>query len=147
MREAVGNLWDYHKAGWWVAITTNGSVRRDRYAVMGRGVAREAAVMFPLLQKQLGESITLYGIHVRAFHRERLFAFPVKFRWAEVARITLIEASAFELVKMITDMGLSNVAMVRPGCGNGRLSWAELVKPTICSILDDRFLVVEKGDA
>lgn len=37
MKEAVGNLWDFHEQGKWIVITTNGSVNMAGYAVMGRG--------------------------------------------------------------------------------------------------------------
>ena len=51
MIETSGNLWHFHTQGRWVVTTTNGSVRKDGCAVMGRGVAREAAA------KLLGRSL------------------------------------------------------------------------------------------
>ncbi len=147
MREVEGDLWDFHGIGAWVAITTNGAVRKDGGCVMGRGVAKEAAQRFPWLPTQLGERIRDAGNRVHRFSPIRLFTFPVKHHWREPADLVLIEQSARELLGFIEDPGIApavqRIYMVRPGCGNGQLQW-EAVKPRIASILDDRFIIVER---
>ena len=45
MIEIHGNLWQLPAT--WRGITTNGFVRKNGTAVMGRGCAREAATRFP----------------------------------------------------------------------------------------------------
>jgi hypothetical protein len=153
VHEIVGNLWDFHDQGHWIAITTNVSVRRDGRAVMGRGVAREAARRYPELQAFLGKVILRSGGRVWPLVRWRIFTYPVKWRWHERADLNLIELSACELVSKVNGMqrqklgGLGvdpdeKVYLVRPGCGNGGLTWA-VVKPVIAPILDDRFVVVD----
>lgn len=58
MREAFGDLWDFHAAPNAVAcITTNGYVNGRGECVMGRGVARQAKARFPGIAKQLGTLI------------------------------------------------------------------------------------------
>ena len=52
MIEVVGNLWTY--AADFRAITTNGTVKFDGRAVMGRGCAREATQRYPKIARQLG---------------------------------------------------------------------------------------------
>lgn len=38
MREINGsNIWDFYNKGFWIAITTNGTVKKNGEAVMGRG--------------------------------------------------------------------------------------------------------------
>lgn len=143
MREIVGNLWTFHTQGRWVVVTTNGSVRKDGCAVMGRGVALEAARKFPELPQQLGRSVKAFGNRVYSWPEYRVFTFPVKYRWHERADLSLVEQSAKELTDRIAGFRLSRVYMVRPGCGNGRLAW-ETVKPVLAPLLDDRFIVVEK---
>lgn len=152
MREVTGNLWDYHAQGHWVVITTNGSVRQDGRLVMGRGVAQEAAQRYPDLQAFLGKVILRSGNHVWPLARWRVFSFPVKHRWQETADLLLIEWSAEELVGKVNTMerqhlvppgALDEIALVRPGCGNGGLRWA-VVKPVLTRFLDDRFVVVER---
>jgi hypothetical protein len=61
MREITGNLWDYHDDGWWIAITTNGFIRRDGTAVMGRGCAAQAAKRYPALPRRLGTRLQTDG--------------------------------------------------------------------------------------
>lgn len=66
MRECRGNLWRFHRDGAWIVVPTNGLVRRDGYAVMGRGVAAQAAQRFPTLQATLGGLLMSRGNHVIA---------------------------------------------------------------------------------
>ena len=72
-----------------------------------------------------------------------LVAFPVKRHWRDPADPSLIVKSAFQLVELTDREGWRNVALPRPGCGNGRLDW-EVVRPLL-NLLDDRFVVVYQG--
>ena len=151
MLEVQGNLWTYSAD--WRVITTNGFVRSDGKAVMGRGVALQAAQKFPKLAYEFGGLLKVHGNHVMGFPEYRLLTMPVKHNWYEKADLELIERSCQELkehVDYLTDSLLFDkaierplvIAMVRPGCGNGQLNWID-VKPLIEPYLDDRFVVVE----
>ena len=141
MKEINGDIWDYHKKGYWVVITTNGYIRKDGACVMGRGVAKEAARKFPMLPFEIGRSIQQFGNHVFACNPDtRIIAFPVKHNWWEKADIQLIERSCQELAEFPQEL---TYYMVRPGCGNGGLDWLD-VKPVLKRYLDDRFIVVER---
>ena len=145
MKEVIGNLWDYHEKGHWVAITTNGFVKRNGEAVMGRGVALEAKKRFPRLPEVLGLSIKFCGNTVRVlgtppFLDYKLVAFPVKHRWWERADVALIEEGC-KLLSISWPKGVK-LYMVRPGCGNGGLDWKD-VRPILEKYLDDRFVVVQ----
>lgn len=152
MRGVVGDLWTYHRAGYWVVIPTNGSVRKDGVAVMGRGLAWEAARRFPDLASHLGRVIQRSGSHVWTFVKYRLFTFPVKWRWMEQADLNLIATSAEELVDQVSAVMRQPsvyslqlpVYIPRVGCGNGRLRWAD-VEPVLDLMLDERFVVVYPG--
>lgn len=130
-------------------ITTNGSIRNDGMAVMGRGCAFEATERFPTVQRNLGQLISQNGNHVQKIFRTgtssgrfwHLVSFPVKHRWDQKADLELIERSAQELVEMTGSMGWETVALPRPGCGNGKLSWHQ-VRPILKDLLDDRFVIV-----
>jgi len=141
MREIRQNLWtiaaDVH------VITTNGSVRRDGAAVMGRGCAWEATQRYPGLAQALGQQLTAHGNHVHGFPQYMLVTFPVKHAWWQTADPGLILQSTEELVQLTDAQGWRTVAMPRPGCGNGRLAWAE-VKRIIGPLLDDRFVVCSR---
>lgn len=69
-----------------ICITTNGYVNKSGECVMGRGVALEAARMFPDLPRMLGERIIHKGHKLHIFHDcdlgvedcPTIVAFPVK---------------------------------------------------------------------
>lgn len=137
MLEAKGNLWTYEAA--FRCITTNGTVKKNGEAVMGRGCALEAAQDRPNLPKILGCKLDLTGNHVYWLDAD-IYSFPVKHHWRESASLDLIEQSAYELDAIINSN--FTVVLPRPGCGNGRLDWEINVKPLIAPILDDRFTVI-----
>ncbi len=153
MKERRGNLFNSKVDA--VIITTNGFVKKDGTAVMGRGVAREAAQRWPFLPELLGAALIDSGniVHWLASQSQvlagydgtyDLVSFPVKHNWWEKADMDLIRFSAKQLIRLADKRGWESVALPRPGCGNGRLDWV-LVKSAIESILDDRFIVVWDG--
>jgi len=163
MKEAYGNIWDHQADYDAIVITTNGYVKKSGEAVMGRGIALEAANLFPWLRRNLGTNLTMFGNRVYRydiipdFVREKkynfsLFTFPVKPEygpngepgWKAKADIKLIELSTRALILAIDKDYYKEdykVLMPRPGCGNGHLKW-ENVKPIIEPLLDDRFTVM-----
>lgn len=140
MLEAKGNLWDYPADA--IIITTNGFVKKNGEAVMGRGCAREAALRYPLLPGMLGNSIKTSGNKVFHFWiSEHILTMPVKYNWYEKADIELIKESAYQLIDHVDGWQFSKVVMPQPGCGNGQLNWND-VKPILDEILDDRFIAI-----
>ena len=140
MKEITGDIWPHYNNGAIICITTNGIVTKDGRCVMGRGIAQQAAQRWPTLPHTLGTLIKQNGNHVYRLPYD-LFSFPVKHHWKYKADVDLIRRSAEELLCQVNEYGLSRIYMVRPGCGNGGLSW-EQVRPLL-DILDDRFIVVE----
>jgi hypothetical protein len=142
MKVLYKDLWDIHAAlnqYEFICITTNGSIRRDGCAVMGRGCAYEATQKFPDIQKKLGGLLAKSGNHVYCFSEYNLFTFPVKTTWDQQASLNLIQQSCHELADYI---GLSNMAikvvyLPKPGCNNGRLHW-DNVEPVIDAILKNK---------
>lgn len=130
-------------------ITTNGTIKRDGRAVMGKGCAREALLRFRRLDRALARHIERHGNVVGVIQQDDrhppLVAFPVKHAWHEPADLALIEASASQLVSLAIGRGWMRVVLPRPGCGNGGLDWKD-VRPRL-AILDDRFLIVTKPEA
>lgn len=146
MKEIAGDIWSYHAQGHWITVTTNGIIRNDGWAVMGRGIAEQAARRFPNLAGELGEALRDGGNHVWAFPAYRLFTFPVKTHWRDRATVTLIRQSTRELLSRFDAMESHESGdqcyLVRPGCGHGGQSWG-LIRPILAELLDDRFTVVE----
>ena len=141
MKEVIGDLWTI-KADARV-IPTNGTVRRDGAAVMGRGVALQAKQRYSEIEFSLGVLLKRLGNHVHYFYYQKDFlSFPVKHHWRDKADLGLIEQSCRELVKMADSRKRwKRIALPRVGCGNGGLDWKD-VKPILEEYLDDRFIVV-----
>ena len=145
MREHSGDLWLVAADA--RVITTNGFVKKNGCAVMGRGCAKEAASRWPQLPKLLGNAIDVQGNHVHDLWKPvdgpTIVTFPVKYNWWEPADIRLIQRSVVELLEKTDRLGWQNIVMPRPGCGNGRLSWGQ-IGPLLSDTLDDRFIVCHK---
>jgi hypothetical protein len=142
MREISGNIWDYQKTAI-VAVTTNGQVDKNGTAVMGRGVAAQAARLFPWFPGRLGACIAESGNHVHHLG-DNLVSFPVEHSPYEIPDLGLIERSARELAVLADEAGWTTVVVPRPGCGGGGLSWND-VRPLLERHFDDRFLVITVG--
>lgn len=152
-----------------VCITTNGFVKANGDAVMGRGCALEAASLFPLLPSIVGNFLKLRGNVVSELlvhNGTTLLTFPVKHDSGVCngnntvshgkyaigqtvpgfhlkADLKLIEQSAHQLLALANKRGWKTIALPRAGCGAGELSWDD-VYPVLNSILDNRFMAVTK---
>ena len=125
----------------WGVIPTNREVYADRgaltgAAIMGRGLAKDAALRYPELPY-------LYGNYLRTpapreaevqvclvylYEPGRLILLPTKHRYREAASLTLIEDGLLELVVLAQEAvevgaGMSTIWFPRIGCGLGGLSW------------------------
>lgn len=132
MIEVNGNLWTYPAD--YRIITTNGYLKRDGTAVMGRGCAYEAVQRYPGIRQELGSMLRQHGNHVFKFKAYPLLTFPVKHAWYESADRDLITRSVAELLRLIKLR--RTYVMPRPGCGNGRLLWSD-VRPLLQGLPDN----------
>jgi len=153
VKEVQGDIWDFYKKGHWIAIPTNGSVKSNGEAVMGRGVALQAKLKFPELPEKVGRGLSTYLNYYGKDHYNRpqyyqpirIATFPVKYSWQDKASLDLIEYSCNVLVNNFQMFG-KPLYLPRVGCGNGGLSW-EAVKPILERCLDDDFVVVRLEEA
>ena len=141
MVEIQGNLWDFYgRPNTIVLITTNGSIRKDGCAVMGRGCAAQAAKKFPGIQAELGALLSKFGNDIHTFSYNGIWTFPVKHTWDDAASLPLIRKSTMQLAAIaITNPDIRYI-LPRPGCGYGHRLWIE-VEP-IVRILPDNVLVI-----
>lgn len=148
MREQTINLWDALAASKdaVACITVNGFVKKNGCCVMGRGCALEAAKKFPGFPLELGNSIKKRGNRVVVFWDKRLATFPTKHVWWEKSDPELIRKSARTLAAIAKAHPTTFFYLPRPGCGNGKLDWAE-VRPMVASILPDNVVVVNYPQA
>lgn len=148
MREITGNFWDQIAEAY--VITTNGTLRTDGQCVMGRGIALEAKNRFPGIATALGARIKVAGNKVHPLGQWsradgagfNMLSFPVKHNYWEIANQDLIKQSFAEL--LLETSGYQSIVIVRPGCGNGGLSWDHTVRSIAKQFLNDRFTVVER---
>lgn len=144
MREDAIDLWTAPADA--RCVTTNGTVKPNGRAVMGRGTAKQATERYFAVQLALGGLLKAHGNCVQILvlpvdGRAPVVAFPVKHEWHEKASLSLIGQSARELVALADQHGWKTVLLPRPGCGNGGLKWGE-VRLVLQPILDDRFTAV-----
>lgn len=144
MKEIAGNLWDHwNQPGRIVCITTNGFVKKDGHAVMGRGVALQATGKVHDLKWIVGMLITRNGNIVQLVPGTKLLLFPTKYHWAEKSDPGLIETSAKQLEKLARAHPEVTYILPRPGTGNGQLSW-DVVKPKLVSLPDNVWVISYK---
>lgn len=161
MIELIGtDLFDLANVFDVICITTNGFVKNNGSAVMGRGCAYTASQKWPTVPITLGKKLST-GLNVPYYlgnivagefisqipqtlsgKLTEIWSFPVKHNWWEKADLNLIKQSAILMVEEANHRySWKNIAIPRPGCGNGQLSWSD-VRPVIDDILDDRFVLV-----
>lgn len=136
MIEVTGDLWTYPAD--FRVITTNGSVRRDGRAVLGRGCARQAAIKYPRLPEELGLLLRQRGNRCFFFDQYSLFTFPVKHEWMWKADKDLIAASTRLFGQQL--LYSCTYVMPRAGCGNGKRDWEE-IRPILALLPDNVFVI------
>ena len=146
MKELSGDIWiQAEKRKAYVVVPTNGTIKANGCAVMGRGLAKQAARRFPKLPKIIGTRIKLHGNVITVNPRMRIVTFPVKHNWWERANLALIFTSADCLVDVALLAPNKTFLIPRVGCGNGRLSWNN-VKPVLQKVFNgiDNIIVCDR---
>ena len=166
MREGKGDIWSHKTEDNWIVISTNGFVKFNGEAVMGRGIAHQARQKYSGIALELGTKIREEGNIVHELSNG-LISFPVKGvrevnngtnvvshwvdkvkigatvpGWMCKARVDLIKKSAKQLVELADERAMEEVVMPRVGCGFGELDWETTIKPIMEKILDQRFLIL-----
>ncbi len=152
MLEEFGDFWTIY--GDARCITTNGSLRYNGDAIMGKGIALQAKQRYPKIKIEftLGRLIQKYGNHV-FYIGNGLISFPTKHDWKDhESDIGLIKRSANELVSLLNgDIPIKNksnrrILLTRPGCGSGNLNWKD-VRHILQTILNsNEFIVINRYD-
>lgn len=152
-----------------ICIPTNGIVKPNGQLVMGKGLARSAALAYPDLPTLFGSNVRYEGnkpslvkalpraLYLRYRHDQalnvhdpvsinivdklgqRFINFPTKQHYSNNSSLSLIEQSLKYLIQLCADKCLSDVAVSKFGCGNGNLDWV-IVQPLMIKYLDDRFI-------
>lgn len=144
MKEIYGNAWSLAKDFDVLCITTNGMVKNNGDAVMGRGIAAQFKTKYPFGPAILGDKIKRNGnVYQPIMWNDTITytSFPVKHLWMQKADLKLIEQSALALREDALKNRDKKFLLPRPGCGNGSLNWKD-VKPLIENILPDNVYIV-----
>ena len=132
-----------------MTVTTNGMIKKDGTAVMGRGIAKSVNDRYGVSLK-LAEHIKKHGntpCDLGIYNGYHILSFPTKNDWRDNSDIELIKQSAKHIVKIANDLCLERIYITKPGCANGHLDWENEVKPALIEIFDDRFVVcLDKND-
>jgi len=142
MKEVDGSIWvHFLVAGHIVCITTNGTMKKNGEAVMGRGNAKQATICIPKITRTLGDYIKRFGNVAGTLHFDAqnnwIVNFPVKHNWWERADLDLIARSALWLHGYAETSPGTIFHLPRPGCGNGKLDWEREVKPIVNHLPDN----------
>ncbi|MBC7961968.1 MAG: ADP-ribose-binding protein [Steroidobacteraceae bacterium] len=141
MLEVVGDIWGYAETAV-IVVTSNGSLTREGRAVLGRGVARQAAVRFSGLADKLGRLLAEQGSHVFDLGCG-VVSFPVEETAWSLPDLRIIARSAEELRILVDQSGWRRIVVPRPGCGGGGLAWND-VRPLLTPWFDERFVVISQ---
>jgi hypothetical protein len=125
----------------YIAITTNGTVKKSGEANMGKGNAKAVAAKMPHLAAKLGALIAEKGNHAH-YLGDMVFSFPVEDSWLSYASIALVEQSAAELAVLVEEMGIEKITMPMPGCGKGGLRKTNVL-PVLEKYFDNRFVIAD----
>lgn len=147
----MADIWHAQKSmpGSFVLIPTNLEIDSYGHAIMGAGLAKQAADKYPGLTKHYAEFM---GVHNTVVGREglayfipgKLICFPTKYRWRAMSNRDLIGDSARQLLKFQRDRH-EVIFCPKVGCGLGGLNWRD-VKPMLQHIwepLGDNLRFVE----
>lgn len=144
MKEIRGDILELRNNFDGICVTTNGVVKSNGRLVMGAGVAEAFRDSYNNLDIVLGDMVREGGNKcylVGVVDSNSIISFPTKEDWRDNSSIELIKKSCQELMEIIEERGLTNVALPRPGCSNGGLNWS-YVKEEIRYLLDDRVTII-----
>ena len=135
----VDDLWTVHIEGGWVVVPTNTVRQADGTAVMGAGLAKQAADRFPGLAARYG--LLLAQNEPRAaFPNWRIVTVPTKHHWRDPSTVDLVEHAVTWLTTWAERTHPTRVAVPALGCGLGGLPWAT-VAPILRQLPDPPFTV------
>lgn len=146
-----GDIWESQAQA--ICVTTNGVVKANGEAVMGRGIALQAARLYPPLPRYLAECIKSKGNRVFYFPlssdtvpgEPAIITFPTKHHWRQPSDMSLIRSSAEQLLDVVESYRLTRVALPFPGCSNGGLRIVDVVNEVLKPVFgaDPRIIIVD----
>lgn len=142
----IGNPYYSFQDGDVICTTTNGEIKKDGKAVMGRGNAKFVRDTFPGVDTLLGKCLQKYGNRVVPLGKQQfngkeftLLTFPTKNAWRDKSDLALIQKSAKEIKQLADHYQFQTIYLPIPGCSNGQLNWSDVKE--VLTDLDARFII------
>ncbi len=112
------DVWELHEGGFWVLVPTNMCRKKDGSAVMGAGLAKDAALRYPGLAARYGRALGS-GRPMMSFPSWRLLLGPTKDDWRLPAKMGLVEQLLDRVAEWYRAHPGEAVVVAAPGCGRG----------------------------
>lgn len=144
MKEINGNIWSLtlNDRTCRVCIPICRTYKKNGDLVMGKGLAKEAAKLSPVLPRMWGINYTNLRRSFLLKYYDTFIGFPTKRHWRDQSDLDLITASAMELLLSWEYNTTTQILIPQVGCGEGGLAWGE-VRPILRRILaPDHFVAV-----
>lgn len=140
MKKIKGNIWNYHKNNAYIIIPTNLGWTKENKNVMGRGIAKQASLKFPVLPFDYGKTlkenyINNINSNIILFHDLKVICFATKplnktdphLSWKQNSSIEQIINSCYDLKEYIQENNFNNQIFIpKVGCGNGCLNFSDI---------------------
>jgi len=137
------SIYEIRSDGSMFVIPVNGSVNRYGDAIMGRGLARDAADRYPFLRTEFGKLLRQQQHVVRIIADKQFVLFPVKYQWHEPANLDLIATSCRQLSLLAKFWKYKMIYLPHVGCGNGGLLWDAHVRDVIDKHMTVPYVVIQ----
>lgn len=137
------DIWKYWDESYFIVIPTNLQVKGNGEAVMGAGLAKQAADRCPGLAKDYGFALQQgCGRYVSFGHR--ILCLPTKRDWRDkVAHLSMIVEGVVWLLDVAKQYPDHKIAVPKLGCGLGRLDWGAVKEVLAPLYNNDQFVIVE----
>jgi hypothetical protein len=140
----IGDLFDYYnKPNHYIVIPTNGTVGQ-KGLIMGKGIAKQAATLYPSIRWFLASVIQHTGNIVTKVDYTNMISFPTKHDWHDESNIPLIEQSSKRLASIALKEPTKTFLIPKVGCGNGGLLWCDVEK--VLTLTDNMIIIDKKGE-
>jgi hypothetical protein len=138
MKIIVGDLWNQPNG--LILVPTNLTVDRTGSAVMGQGVARQAATLHRSLPREYGKELARGWKWPMQWRN--LILFPTKDHWSSISSLDMIDDNLDRVIRDFTGQAV-NLPLL--GCGFGMLPPIPVLT-LLAEKLDNWFTLILKND-
>ena len=102
--------------------------------VMGKGIAKTFKHIYPQMFKEYQtlcerKQFGIGNLWLYKTSHKWVLNFPTKKHWRQPSQPEYVNAGLKKFISVYSDLGITDIAFPRLGCGNGELDWHTVVKP------------------